>query len=114
MNAAEFGTAWLSRDLLSIVTSLVLGFLSAIVLRNLSRTVIAGLLLVGALLIANTLGLGWFESAFLWRTIGQVVTVLPSLKEFMTALLETAANPLLTAGYLVGFLLGLVGLHNLL
>ena len=110
----EVSIASLPQEFLGLVTMAVLGFLSASVLRNFSRTVIAGLLLFTVLMAANTLGLDWFDPAFLWRTIAQVVTILPSLKEFVTALLEVATNPLLTAGYLVGFLVGLVGMRNLL
>lgn len=113
MNSVGVGIAGVPRDVVGFVVLVVLGVLSGFLVRSLGRTVIAGLLLVAGLVLANVLGLDWFDLDFLWRTIGEGVGFLPSLKELVTGLLQVTANPLLAVGYLIGLLIGLIGFRSL-
>ena len=114
MDTVGLDMATLPRDFVSFVTLVVLGFLSASLLRNLSRTVIVGLLLFAVLVAANVLGLRWFDLDFLWRTIGEMVKLLPSFKDVVGGLMQATASPMLAVGYLIGLLIGLVGFRSLL
>jgi hypothetical protein len=112
MGTQVFGHTVIARELMHFAAFAVFGLLSVILLRHLTRTLIAGLFLLIALVIANALGLSWFNPDFLWNTIEQVVTVLPSLKELAMTLLRQSDKPVLATGFLVGLLMGLLGFRS--
>jgi len=90
----------------------MLGYLSALVLRTFSRTVIAGLLLLVALALASVMGVIIFPPDFLWQTMREALAWLPSVKEIIVELLRLQIDPILAIGYLLGLFVGLLGLRS--
>lgn len=106
------GAEQMTGDALTFFFSGVMGFLSALVLCNLTRVVIAGGLLLAALALASTLGVTLFYPDFLWQVMTEALHLVPSLRELIAGVLQLGVKPVLVIGYLLGLFVGLLGLQS--
>ena len=96
----------------SIVFAL-LGYLSALALHSIVKVMMAGLMMLAVLLLANVIGVTMLQPEHLWRQLSEVMPLLSAIGARLSGVLALQVTPVLAIVYLVGLGVGLLRLRRL-
>lgn len=110
--ASPPGPEQMARNGLAFLIFGLLGFVCGVLLRAVSRTILAGLLFLATLALASIMGVSLVEPDWLWQKMMEVLQWLPSVREIIAALLHLQVSPTSGIAFLVGLLVALLGFRS--
>jgi len=99
--------------LLASIVFALLGYLSALVLHSIVKVMMAGLMMLAVLLLANVMGMTMLQPEHLWRQLSEVMPLPAAISERLSGMLALQVTPVLAIIYLVGLGVGLLRLRRL-
>jgi hypothetical protein len=99
--------------LLASIVFALLGYLSALALHSIVKVIVAGLMILAVLLLANVMGVTMLQPEHLWRQMSEVMPLLSAISERLSGVLALQVTPVLAIVYLASLGVGLLRLCRL-